>query len=29
MKFVLACYGMRGDVEPSVVVGRELHAPGA
>jgi UDP:flavonoid glycosyltransferase YjiC (YdhE family) len=24
MKFVLACYGMRGDVEPSVVVGREL-----
>ena len=24
MKFVLACYGMRGDVETSVVVGREL-----
>jgi UDP:flavonoid glycosyltransferase YjiC (YdhE family) len=24
MKFVLACYGMRGDVEPSVAVGREL-----
>ena len=24
MKFLLACYGMRGDVEPSVVVGREL-----
>src|SRR5260370_34413421 len=24
MKFVLACYGSRGDVEPSVVVGREL-----
>ena len=24
MKFVLAAYGMRGDVEPSVVVGREL-----
>ena len=24
MKFVLACYGVRGDVEPSVVVGREL-----
>jgi UDP:flavonoid glycosyltransferase YjiC (YdhE family) len=24
MKFVLACYGMRGDVENSVVVGREL-----
>jgi UDP:flavonoid glycosyltransferase YjiC (YdhE family) len=24
MKFVLAAYGMRGDVEPSVVLGREL-----
>ncbi|OBI89515.1 glycosyltransferase [Mycobacterium sp. 1245805.9] len=24
MKFALACYGARGDVEPSVVVGREL-----
>ena len=24
MKFVLACYGTRGDIEPSVVVGREL-----
>ena len=24
MKFVLACYGTRGDVEPCVVVGREL-----
>jgi UDP:flavonoid glycosyltransferase YjiC (YdhE family) len=24
MKFVLACYGVRGDVEPAVVVGREL-----
>ncbi|MDA2895491.1 glycosyltransferase [Mycolicibacterium sp. BiH015] len=24
MKFVLACHGVRGDVEPSVVVGREL-----
>jgi UDP:flavonoid glycosyltransferase YjiC (YdhE family) len=24
MKFVLTCYGMRGDIEPSVVVGREL-----
>ncbi|OMC52192.1 glycosyl transferase family 1 [Mycobacterium sp. IS-836] len=24
MKFVLACYGTRGDVEPYVVVGREL-----
>jgi UDP:flavonoid glycosyltransferase YjiC (YdhE family) len=24
MRFVLACYGMRGDVENSVVVGREL-----
>ena len=24
MKFVLACYGTRGDIEPSLVVGREL-----
>ncbi|MGE2813681.1 glycosyltransferase [Mycobacterium heidelbergense] len=24
MKFVLACYGTRGDVEPSVAAGREL-----
>ncbi|MEI8081440.1 MAG: glycosyltransferase [Actinomycetes bacterium] len=24
MKVSLACYGMRGDIEPSVVVGREL-----
>lgn len=24
MKFAMACYGARGDVEPSVVVGREL-----
>ena len=24
MKFVLPCHGSRGDVEPSVVVGREL-----
>ncbi|KUH95310.1 glycosyl transferase family 1 [Mycolicibacterium acapulense] len=24
MKFVLACYGTRGDVEPSVTLGREL-----
>jgi UDP:flavonoid glycosyltransferase YjiC (YdhE family) len=24
MKFVLACYGSRGDVDPSVAVGREL-----
>jgi UDP:flavonoid glycosyltransferase YjiC (YdhE family) len=24
MRFVLACYGTRGDVEPSVAVGREL-----
>jgi UDP:flavonoid glycosyltransferase YjiC (YdhE family) len=24
MKFVLACYGTRGDVEQSVAVGREL-----
>ena len=28
MKFVLACHGMRGDVEPSVVVGRELQRRG-
>ena len=28
MKFVLACYGVRGDVEPSVVVGRELKRRG-
>ncbi len=28
MKFVLACYGSRGDVEPSVVVGRELQRRG-
>src|SRR5271165_6493885 len=24
MKFVLACYGTRGDVEPGLAVGREL-----
>ena len=24
MKFVLACYGTRGDIEPCVAVGREL-----
>ena len=24
MKVVLACYGMRGDVDPGIVVGREL-----
>lgn len=24
MKFVLGCYGSRGDVEPCVAVGREL-----
>ncbi|KUI06082.1 glycosyltransferase [Mycobacterium sp. IS-3022] len=24
MKFVLACYGTRGDIEPGVVLGREL-----
>src|ERR1700758_745874 len=24
MRFALACYGTRGDVEPSVAVGREL-----
>src|SRR5271156_6535866 len=28
MKFVLASYGGRGDVEPAVVVGRELQARG-
>lgn len=28
MRFVLACYGTRGDVEPSVVVGRELKRRG-
>jgi UDP:flavonoid glycosyltransferase YjiC (YdhE family) len=28
MKFALACYGARGDVEPSVVVGRELTRRG-
>ena len=28
MKVMLACYGMRGDVEPSVVVGRELLGRG-
>jgi UDP:flavonoid glycosyltransferase YjiC (YdhE family) len=28
VKFVLACYGMRGDVEPSIVVGRELQRRG-
>jgi UDP:flavonoid glycosyltransferase YjiC (YdhE family) len=28
MKFVLACYGSRGDIEPSVVVGRELQRRG-
>jgi UDP:flavonoid glycosyltransferase YjiC (YdhE family) len=28
MKIVLACYGSRGDVEPSVVVGRELLSRG-
>ncbi|MGA7050362.1 MAG: glycosyltransferase [Mycobacterium sp.] len=28
MKFVLPCYGSRGDVEPSVVVGRELQRRG-
>jgi UDP:flavonoid glycosyltransferase YjiC (YdhE family) len=24
MKVVLACHGVRGDVEPCVVIGREL-----
>lgn len=28
MKFVLACYGTRGDVEPSLVIGRELQLRG-
>ena len=28
MKIVLTCYGSRGDVEPSVVVGRELQRRG-
>jgi UDP:flavonoid glycosyltransferase YjiC (YdhE family) len=28
MKFVLASYGTRGDIEPSVVVGRELQRRG-
>lgn len=28
MKFALACYGTRGDVEPSVAVGRELQRRG-
>jgi UDP:flavonoid glycosyltransferase YjiC (YdhE family) len=28
MKFALASYGMRGDVEPAVVVGRELQRRG-
>ncbi|BBU20305.1 glycosyltransferase [Mycobacterium xenopi] len=28
MKFVLACYGSRGDVEPCVTVGRELRRRG-
>lgn len=28
MKFALACYGTRGDVEPSVSVGRELKRRG-
>lgn len=28
MKFALACYGSRGDVEPSVAVGRELQHRG-
>jgi len=28
MKFALACYGTRGDVEPSVSVGRELQSRG-
>lgn len=28
MKIVLACYGSRGDVEPSVAVGRELQRRG-
>ena len=28
MKFVLASYGTRGDIEPSLVVGRELMRRG-
>lgn len=28
MKFALACYGTRGDVEPSVSIGRELERRG-
>ena len=28
MKFALACYGTRGDVEPSAAVGRELSRRG-
>lgn len=28
MKVVLACHGVRGDVEPSVVIGRELQRRG-
>ena len=28
MKFVLACWGSRGDVEPVAVVGRELQRRG-
>lgn len=28
MKFALACYGTRGDIEPSVAVGRELQLRG-
>ncbi len=28
MKFALACYGSRGDVEPSLAVGRELQRRG-
>ncbi|MCB0935906.1 MAG: glycosyltransferase [Mycobacterium sp.] len=28
MRFALACYGSRGDVEPSVAVGRELQRRG-
>ncbi len=28
MRFALACYGTRGDVEPSVSVGRELRRRG-
>lgn len=27
-KFVLACYGSRGDVEPSIAIGRELQRRG-